>query len=267
MKPSLTYILGSGHSGSTILQFLLAGHPGVIGLGEVFQPAMGPVDESMICSCGSDYASCPVWAGTAPAVPGNSSAWYRELAKRLTLICPEATHWVDSSKLPAAISPWMDLLQENIISRIRVLYLVRDVRGWVLSDQRARQRKAKSPRGIFRCMKVWRREQNKMLAFLKESSLDYQIVSYESLIFNTESMLKKIGMFLGLDQHDLPWEDRLKSAVVHDVFGNRVKNNPKARGRLTYDDSWQYSLPVNLLACALLPVWSLNRELRIKGGL
>jgi hypothetical protein len=267
VKPCLIYILGSGHSGSTMLQFLLAAHPGVVGLGEVFQPAGRTVDGSTSCSCGADFASCPVWAGTTPAGPGKTTEWYKDLAQRVAHLYPQATHWIDSSKLSTTIEPWTHLVQERVISGIRVLYLVRDVRGWVLSDQKARQRKAKSPRNAISSMKVWTREQKKTLDFLENSSLDFLVVSYESLIFNTRSMLEKIALFCGLTCQDHPWEDRLRSAEVHDIFGNRVKNDPQARGRLIYDDRWQYSLPVNLLACILPPVWKLNRELRTRGGL
>ncbi len=266
VKHSLIYIMGSGHSGSTMLQFLLAAHPGVVGLGEVFQPAGRTVDGSTSCSCGADFASCPVWAGTTPAGPGKTTEWYKDLAQRVAHLYPQATHWVDSSKLSTTIKPWTHLVQERVISGIRVLYLVRDVRGWVLSDQKARKRKAKKPRGYISSLRVWHREQKRMLEYLENSDLSYQVVSYDALVFNTQAMLDRLLSFVGLEPAGQDPEQGLKFSTVHDVFGNRVKNDPAARTRLTYDDAWQYCLPVNLLACILPRVWKLNQKLRTMGG-
>jgi hypothetical protein len=59
-KPDLAYILSSSYSGSTLLTFLLAGHPGLATVGELKATAMGDV-EKYDCSCGRRIRECPFW--------------------------------------------------------------------------------------------------------------------------------------------------------------------------------------------------------------
>ena len=63
------YILGSGASGSTLLELLLAGHPRMAPMGEIeklsLQFARGQRGR---CSCGECPAACPVWRAVADAV-------------------------------------------------------------------------------------------------------------------------------------------------------------------------------------------------------
>lgn len=54
------YILSPSYSGSTLLTFLLAAHPGVSTVGELKASALGNVDE-YTCSCGARLADCPFW--------------------------------------------------------------------------------------------------------------------------------------------------------------------------------------------------------------
>jgi len=221
------------------------------------------------CSCDLKATECPIWGSAELASDKSSIEWYKRLASRVSNLYPNATHWIDSSKSTHAIRPWLDLAHEGYISGILILYLARDVRGWAVSDESARIRKDRRPRPLFSAMQAWRKNQNVILRFLEnnESALDYLIVSYESLIFQTEAQLARIVSFSGLKAgQNKSWEDGLSEAEVHDVFGNRIKDNLNARRRLTYDDRWQYRLSANLLAAALVSVWRLNKELREKGG-
>ncbi|HET7695339.1 MAG TPA: sulfotransferase [Vicinamibacterales bacterium] len=54
------YILGAGHSGSTLLTLLLGSHPRICTIGEVKAPAIGAPDEYP-CSCGERIAACRFW--------------------------------------------------------------------------------------------------------------------------------------------------------------------------------------------------------------
>jgi hypothetical protein len=54
------YILGAGHSGSTLLAMLLGMHPRVCTVGEVKAPALGTADEYR-CSCGEPVSACRFW--------------------------------------------------------------------------------------------------------------------------------------------------------------------------------------------------------------
>ena len=54
------YILGAGHSGSTLLAMLLGMHPRICSIGEVKAPALGAAADYR-CSCGEPITSCGFW--------------------------------------------------------------------------------------------------------------------------------------------------------------------------------------------------------------
>lgn len=60
--------MGTGRSGSTILEILLAAAPGVHGGGELFDVIEDGVIRNVNCSCGAAFADCPVWHPVAQAI-------------------------------------------------------------------------------------------------------------------------------------------------------------------------------------------------------
>lgn len=60
-SPKVTYILGAGRSGSTVLERLLASAPGVVGVGEVATLWRRPLAE-LTCSCGAPAPECGFWS-------------------------------------------------------------------------------------------------------------------------------------------------------------------------------------------------------------
>lgn len=58
--PKVTYILGAGRSGSTVLERLLASAPGVVGVGEVATLWRRPLAD-LTCSCGAPAPDCAFW--------------------------------------------------------------------------------------------------------------------------------------------------------------------------------------------------------------
>mgnify|MGYP006275298421 CR=1 FL=1 len=269
MKPHIIYILGSGHSGSTILQYLLAGNPNVVGLGEVRQMADGRGwnNEADDCSCGNAVQACPLWQGLQANPVEEGLDWYKRLINRTAELYPQATHLVDSSKSVHTIAPWINLTSEGIISGVRVIYLVRDVRGWAVSDENTRKRKNRPSRSVVTSMLSWWTAQLRMMHYLKNQKDFIPLtVSYESLIFQTNTQLFRIAAFCNIPGEGTNWEKALKTSTVHDVFGNRMKNDPFVRSRLTYDDRWQYRMAVNLALPVLYPVWRLNSKLRMLSG-
>ena len=61
--PRVVSIIGSGRSGSTVLDILLGSHPNIEGVGALAKlPRSGWVpDDDRRCSCGSPIHSCPYW--------------------------------------------------------------------------------------------------------------------------------------------------------------------------------------------------------------
>ena len=60
-KQKLLYIMGTGRSGSTILEILLAQGEGVFAAGELTALVQDGFIENKTCSCGSDCSSCEIW--------------------------------------------------------------------------------------------------------------------------------------------------------------------------------------------------------------
>lgn len=80
MTPAkVTYILGAGRSGSTVLERLLASAPGVVAVGEVATLWRRPL-QNLTCSCGARAPDCGFWAEVR-AKAGLSEAVLRELAQ------------------------------------------------------------------------------------------------------------------------------------------------------------------------------------------
>jgi hypothetical protein len=61
------YILGAGHSGSTLLAMLMGRHPRICTIGEAKAPAIGASNE-YLCSCGERMSACGFWRALTGAV-------------------------------------------------------------------------------------------------------------------------------------------------------------------------------------------------------
>lgn len=264
MKPTIVYILGVGHSGTTILQYLLASGRGTLGLGEVRKLADNSdwERETEACSCGVDVGACAVWSDLKPAPGESKAAWYRRVADTLSHRYPNVTHWIDSSKTPGGLQTWLELHRDGIVGDIRLLFLVRNVHGWVVSDERTRRRKNWPRRPTLMPILSWWRAQAGIEKFLAAGGLDYRVVYYEGMIFRTQKVMEEIADYTGIERSELDWEAGLRHGEVHDVFGNRVKNDLARRGRLTYEDDWQYRPWLSLLTLIVWPAWRMNARLR-----
>src|SRR5688572_19952802 len=62
-KPTVLYIAGTGHSGSTVLSFILNTHPEIFAIGEMHAPPF-PADRpsERMCSCGETVVNCPFFS-------------------------------------------------------------------------------------------------------------------------------------------------------------------------------------------------------------
>lgn len=270
MKPHVVYVLGLGHSGSTILQYLLCSHYAILGLGEVHHMAagMGWSASTQDCSCGAAIASCPVWTDLKPDQTETSRDWYVRLVSRAAMVYPNKTHWLDTSKTMDGMRPWLDLLSEGAIASFRIIYLVRDVRGWATAREARQRRRERPPTRLISSFNTWRSKQRKFLKFLGGDVVDtqYCVVSYESLVFQNRMQLVRISRFLGVDQDEPTVEAALGVGAVHEAFGNSLKYDQQKRSTIVYDDRWQYRFRVNLLALCHYPAWRLNARLRWLGS-
>src|SRR5262245_14019467 len=57
----IIYIGGYGHSGSTMLEYLLAGSPAVLACGEIVTCIRQQARKRRTCTCGESVTNCRVW--------------------------------------------------------------------------------------------------------------------------------------------------------------------------------------------------------------
>jgi hypothetical protein len=267
MRPRIIYILSLPHSGSTFLQYCLSNQPGILGLGEVEQLSRlkGWRDPSLPCSCGKPLGTCQLWTNLQPASQEDPLDWYRRLSRSVAENYPDFAYWVDSSKTWAGISPWLQLKKDDLIREIYILFLVRDARGWALSDQNTRRRKNYPSRPLYGALREWYKTHKLFLQLLSTHNIPHQVLSYEGLVFQNRKALTRIASFLDIQLHYGQQSSTFDNPVVHDVFGNRIKDDAVMRSQIIYDDGWLYSKPINLLAMTLFPLWSLNKKLHDLG--
>lgn len=173
-KPlTVAYIAGDGRSGSTLLDRLIGAYPGTFSCGELGNLLQSIASPDEFCACGSRAQNCGFWrdvvARWSAAVPDFTEREYRSLQRRyerlrsllrpfdeLSFDRPQFARYaeytqalfiaisdlsgasviVDSSKNPAralALSrvPGLD---------VRMLHLVRDVRGVAYSLRKSKRR-------------------------------------------------------------------------------------------------------------------------------
>ncbi len=160
--PTVVYVAGSGRSGSTMLERMLGAVPGYVNIGELLDLPRKVAPHDELCGCGQPFSACPFWSAVGTRLEqGWSPAWLEqthllqtrvarqrhlprllapgtgafaadlaEYARRYRMIVSAvaeeagADYVVDASKWPSLA---MALFRGGV--DVRVIHLVRDVRG------------------------------------------------------------------------------------------------------------------------------------------
>jgi hypothetical protein len=266
-------ILGMVHSGTTLLDLMLGGHPKFVGLGELsafVDPRRGHLGhvDTQRCSCRQTVQDCPFWGPFSVELlrraPTSASARYEMLLSAFADHFGEDRVLVDSSKTVATVQTWVELVgKENV----RVLLLVRDVRGWVTSmidlskrtgEHRVRDLLGKfglsGPKEIARRTRLnrfrqWYRGNQRLQRFLEQSAIDTFQLSYEKLCLFPDKQLDDLCRFL--DVQPVPEMLSIRKSGSHVVLGNRMKDEDGTRAGIRYDGRWftrrEWLLPAILL--------------------
>jgi hypothetical protein len=76
--PDILYIMGTGRSGTTILEILLASNPGFTGVGEVKHIFRDGYLKDLPCACGLSVRQCELWSAVL-----RSTCWKHEDFRKL----------------------------------------------------------------------------------------------------------------------------------------------------------------------------------------
>lgn len=80
--PDILYIMGTGRSGTTILEILLANNPGITGVGELKHIFRDGFLRDLPCACGRSGRQCELWSAVLQSTGWNRSDW-REIGQAI----------------------------------------------------------------------------------------------------------------------------------------------------------------------------------------
>ena len=256
------YVVGLGHSGSTILDTVLGNHPKMESFGELSE-----LDRAWLtgtrCACRNTAPTCPFWIavhrewadrlGRDPAEghhalrhtferlhswprlmlaqrrPGAAFQRYARSTRALFESIQELTNadvMVDSSKMPGRA------FALSIVPGIELylIHLVRDPRGVAWSMQKVRERDRELRRGAARSLWFtvfywWL--VNRVAEHVSRRLPPDRVLflRYEDFVGAPDRALDRIGRMVGLDMTELKAAvaDRRPMAVKHTIEGNRLR--------------------------------------------
>ena len=247
-KITLVYVLGAGHCGSTLLSLALDRHSDMISVSEI----VGLNAKKAGWAGNEDFRQHEFWSSVAAnhlqdfnadfwAVPFASPArksklpdvqWGKENAQALSSIAKAAgvSCVVDASKQPRRLEV---LLQEKVAD-VRVVYLVRDARAIVHSYDR---KYSSLWRGYRQVKRLDRRARSIKRRF---PDVPWLTLRYEDMTGDFGGSMKKVCKFceLNFEQEILKPE----SSSFVGVGGNRLRKKPVKE--VSADRSWESEMPV-----------------------
>ena len=220
-RPRLIYLAGAQHSGSTILEAILTGSPGIRGVGQFGRFYARQDFES--CDCGRPSATCGPCQAVVEAI-GDHRAQRRyrrigQLTRRewglpllflsgrlraayaassdaaLRGLCDHEgrTVIVDSSK---SVSRALAILDSKLFD-VSVVFCVRDSSGFVASRERRTERSG-SARTVLRTWK-WLSKNVMVDGLLRSRASSFAVLRYEDLATDPVTAVGQLGTELGLD--------------------------------------------------------------------
>ena len=109
----LVYLLAASHSGSTLLAFLLGGHPDVCTVGEIKATSLGDVTRYR-CSCGAEILKCAFWRSVSDEMAARGLPF--DVTNAGTDIRTGATDYVRALLRPLHRGPLAEVVRDGALS-------------------------------------------------------------------------------------------------------------------------------------------------------
>lgn len=246
-KITLIYIIGRGHSGSTLLDLLLGNHSDVIGLGElkwISNEKRADMDflENK-CTCGAPAVSkCHFWQSvddrlqeefglTLASIDVEAACDKTFVLHNLSLLyavqsISRKTYLVDSSKTAHRLFRLKSLCSSI---DIRPVYIFRDAYGTTYSH-------IKRGRSVRKWAKKYARSTDRILQVLADQP--FHLVEYRKLSSAPFETLRAIMNYLDLE----PQSEQLtlRTRLHHNIGGNNMRFNNSIR--IAPDEEWRKEL-------------------------
>ena len=243
----LIYIVGTAHSGSTLLDLMLNAHPQIVSVGEILKINRSPKIRrsgafKSACTCGApSLGQCEFWSRVIKQIEETEGKTLADLdvqdyrdgdkahAPNLVLFraiseVSGKNFIVDSSKLPKRLRYLMQFDELDVYP----IHLVRDPKGQIASVLELN--------GLWRSILEYEFVHEQVRRMLK--SVPHSVVRYEDLVREPKLTLERILEPLGLkfDPHQLAWAEQAK----HNIGGNHVRRQNNST--LVLDEKWKKRL-------------------------
>lgn len=274
------YILSLPHSGSTLLEMLLSKHDNVISLGEVtntLKVIRSDINKEkrQVCSyCNTNMYECSFWKNIVNDIQlcSDLPSAYSIVRSRVDILFKEGNnngqdnqfYMVDSSKrLKDLMRFYIDNKEISDPKDVKVLFLIRDFRGWVNSVE-AEYKKHKDNDvynhkkyrfGLIVNSYLWLGSYLMRLFILHKNKIQFTTVSYEKLVFDMDKELSSIFDFLDIDSSK--FKDT-NTSLSHNVNGNTMRLKFNSDNKIKYKYQHMYDIRYILYFIFILPVYILN---------
>lgn len=273
--PVIIYIVGVGHSGSTLLDLLLGSHSQAFSVGELI--ALSTTGRKLRqqrvlerpCDCGAPTKlSCPIWSEVDRRLQQTCATSLRTIEvespdpdefRRVNRTIYDAiaaasgrSFIVESSK---RTSRFERLVEAGF--DVRPVHILREPHGVVASHLR-KGRDWQAP--------CWSYSRHAIRTHRLLADRDHMRIRYEALATRPEETIRRTMEWLGLDFE--PEQLRFRRAAHHQLAGNRMRHSGDDSIRL--DERWKTELSVRqqrLISLYTLPARMLLQESGLLGGL
>jgi len=262
----IIYILGGGHSGSTLLDLILGSTEQAFSVGELMfldyykGYKFRHLAYGRVCSCEENFDDCPFWSTIDFDRKDNISKhdtlgeslrilfnilnpferWsklrfhigpnreiYRRIIEESRRLKPDVRFIIDSSKDPRRL---YELIQDPGIGpdNLTVIHLIRDGRGYIYSYQKSlRKDIGRKVRSTIVYLAEWIGLNVLSRLLIRKYKLTAFTLSYDRFAEDPTKSLEKLGEFLGFDLDGDSVLARIERTVYHNVHGN-----PMRRGKI-----------------------------------
>jgi hypothetical protein len=242
---TLVYIGGYGHSGSTLLEYLLAASPEVIACGEVAS-VLRDRDRKGKCTCRRGVKECPVWGPLLAAPETLNNMTHPGLARAL-IAQDRGAHalLIDSTKTAwrSAAAPFR--LAGTLGSDFKLVHLVRDPRAVAWSGVKKAGRRGTRPllplRSASAALGWWVANLGCEL-FGRNYPDSYMRIRYEDLVRSPGEEMRNLFVKL-VPGSEWPAEAIGANDNRHQLYGNRMRGATLSLAEVREDTAWQRDMP------------------------
>jgi hypothetical protein len=243
----LIYVGGYGHSGSTLLEYLLTGCTELVACGEVASVIRDRL-KKIQCTCGRRSEACPIWSEVLS--PGATVSEKTHEALTLALLGRAGKRYdlmVDSTKtaLGHALAPFR--LVRALGQDFLLVHLVRDPRAVAWSAIKKTERRNMTVNRPLYCARValaWSAANLACETFGLCHPKQYLRLRYEDFVAapraTVEGILQRVSPGAKWHPETLGVTDNR-----HQLYGNRMRGKPLTLGDVKLDRAWETELPAS----------------------